>query len=244
MSSKSFKCDQCSLTFTQASNMYRHKSQKHPKLKSNVSFQVTDSLTVAMSDFKAGKITQTELLAFMQNPESITCEPTLDIGYMLSSTSAEERVDIYKYVKQQLVEAECFDIVKSYLKDKDYTGAFKVAFNKQIYYEDQDVQYLADGQILKIQVSPEFLVGQGDNIGLLMIIVNTVEYDLIMSMQTMIKGGADIESIIGPTGITKQIDDLKIPLYGNANKHRIYENILTILDDFSIPLEDRKPILD
>ena len=72
-----------------------------------------------------------------------------------------------------------------------------------------------------------------------MIIVNTVEYDLIMSMQTMIKGGADIESIIGPTGITKQIDDLKIPLYGNANKHRIYENVLTILDDFSIPLELR-----
>jgi hypothetical protein len=149
----------------------------------------------------------------------------------------EDKVEIYKYVKQQLVEVDCFDVVKSYLKEKDYAGAFKVAFNKQIYYEDEYVQYLADGQILKIQVSPEFLVGQGDTLGLLMIIINTVEYDLLTEMQTMIKKGADIESIIGPSGITKQIDDLKLPLYGNANKHRVFETILEVLDDFSIPLK-------
>jgi len=235
MSSKSFKCDQCSLTFTQASNMYRHKTQKHPKRMSNLSFQVSDALTVAMEKFKTGQISQGELLTLMQNPESITCEPTLDVGYML--LKGEDKVEIYKYVKQQLVEVDCFDVVKSYLKEKDYAGAFKVAFNKQIYYEDEYVQYLADGQILKIQVSPEFLVGQSDTLGLLMIIINTVEYDLLTEMQTMIKKGADIESIIGPSGITKQIDDLKLPLYGNANKHRIYESIFNILDDFSIPLK-------
>jgi len=202
-----------------------------------------------MEKFKTGKISQSELLELMQNPETITCEPTLNIGYMLSGSGSgseeergQKRIEIYKYVKQQLVEMDCFEIVKSYLKDKDYTGAFKVAFNKQMYYEDEYVEYLKDGKLLKIQISPEFLVGQSDTIGLLMIIINTIEYDLIMSMQTMIRSGADIESIIGPSGITKQIDDLKIPLYGNANKHRVYESITTILDDFSIPLKigDRK----
>jgi hypothetical protein len=234
MSSKSFKCDQCSLIFTHGSSLSRHKNQKHPTVISNLSFEVSDALTVAMENFKTGKISQGELLKLMQNPESITCEPTLNVGYMLSKS---DKVEIYKYVKQHLKEADCFEIVKSYLKDKDYAGAFKIAFQKQIYYEDEFLNYLADGQILKIQVSPEFLVGQGDTVGLLMLIVNAVEYDLIMSMQTMIRAGADIESIIGPTGITKQIDDLKIPFYGNANKHRIYENVFTILDDFSIPIK-------
>jgi len=191
-----------------------------------------------MNDFRNGKISQEELMAYMQTPKDKKVRPTMDIGYLLNGDS---RVAILEYVKDHLVETGNFDVVKSYLRENDYRSAFKVAFSSQIYYNDDYIQYLTEeggkgAQLMKVMVSQEFLVGMSDKAGLLMILINSVEYDLLMEMKTKINAGADIESIIGPGGITKQIDDLKIPLYGNANKHRIYEMLLGILDDFNIPL--------
>lgn len=241
---KPFRCDQCPLGFSNAPNLSRHRSQKHPEsvrrqVNSNLTFTIepTEELNKVMNDFRNGKISQEELMAYMQTPKDKKVRPTMDIGYLLKG---ESRVAILEYVKDHLVEMSNFDIVKSYLRENDYRAAFRVAFSSQIYYNDDYIHYLTETdkgpQLMKVLVSQEFLVGMSDSAGLLMILINSVEYDLLMEMKTKINAGADIESIIGPGGITKQIDDLKIPLYGNANKHRIYEMLLGILDDFNIPL--------